>query len=509
MATDLDKYLRSLEPDRELTAEAYEGARDALLHLLRKELQRRGLWERPPRYLGILEERWPGEAIAELVSECYVAIFVDRLGRLKNRTLVEPDVNGLIVLCVRNFVQDRQSGNDPLGHKLYELLGESLERLANAGRLRLIPAGKVLNDTICAFGEGQDGGPETDLELQVRAINDDLWPELIFAQGRARSGLEARLDEHIAELAATAEIFLFRDLIVPLKRDARVRWKEGLAAEVAGWADSATEDGLSDLGDCVRRRIEQEKPKDQEGLRRLWAFLCDYALGSNPSPVAEKAEKSGRPPTALGLEKALGDSRHRIAGFKQALGKMIDQCRSTVSGKVSVRSQVEAGLGRMGHHKQLRSATRRALSTWSAQRAKIDAEPRTPRPGDTWVFPGGSSPLVEWLVVEEVAGGQFLVVAVDDRPGAGSQDVALHPPVSGLASVRCAVDARLDASAFESAQRTGRLADDVLRQVIEKRASLGDRSIAASPMEQEVDDDPAYRRRLAELHRCRDALAEA
>ena len=499
MATELSDYLRSLEPDRELTAEAYEGAREGLRRLLFKELCRRGLWGAPPRYLGVLGEHWPGEAIDELVSECYVAIFVDRLKRLKDRARVGDAVGGLIVCCVRNFVQDRQQRNDPLGYKLYKLVSAGLQRLTDAGKLRLVPGGKVLNDTICAFGAAPDVVREVDLEVQVRALNDDLCLELIVAQGRARSGLEERLDEHLAGLATTAEAFYFRDLIEPLKRDARARWREGVAAEVAGWAALATAHDLDDLRKCVQRRIDQEHPKDREGLHRLWAFLCDYAAGTNPSPVAEKAEKSGRPPTALGLEKVLGDSRHRISGFKKKLGMMIDQCRSTVPGKGSVKSRVEVGFAHMERHNELRNATLRALSSWSAERADIDAAPRSPRPGDTFVFPGSGDQLVEWLVVEEGADGRWLVVAVDDRPGVGSQDVALHPPVSGLASVRCVVEARLHNAAFEPAQRTGMLTDDVLGQVLEKRASVADGSIVASPAEREVDDDPDYLSCMAEL----------
>ncbi len=521
MIIDLSDYLRSLDLG-ELSAEDHEAACEQLRSELVREMRRRGLWGAPPRYLGILAERWHGEAIGELVVDCYVEVFLVRLERLKNQLLVKKDVGGLIVRCVQNFVHQRQKDNDRLGYRLYEIVRKSLQRLAATKRLRLHPGGKVHNGTVCLFASVglPEKIPEVDLGPQVRALNDDLWPQLIMAWGRARTDLNDRLDDHLARLPETGvEAFRFRDLIEPLKRDARRRRSEEVAelAEEMARDDSESERHLRDLRDCMLRRMQEKPPDTREALHKLWSFLYDYALGDNPSPVAEKSEKSGKPPTDLGLAKALGTSRYRIGDLRKALGKMIETCRSAISGKVAVKRSLEAGLRGlpegsdvMEHYEQLRAATREATARWVAGRSEVEDDPRPPRPGDIFVFPVPGDLLVEWLVVEETEDGLLRVVAVDDSPGVGHRDVVLDPDTdAGLASVRCAADVTLAAAAFDPQRRTGSLTGETLDRVRSKRAALVDSSLVPSLADQEIDEDPQYQNRMEELGEVRAALAKS
>src|SRR5215813_11825014 len=75
-------------PDADLFHDAWHGLRAALA----SELKKRGLWQSPPRYLGVCGwERWGSEAtsraqsdaLGELVTDCYEFVFVDRLQSLK------------------------------------------------------------------------------------------------------------------------------------------------------------------------------------------------------------------------------------------------------------------------------------------------------------------------------------------------------------------------------------------------------------------------------------------
>lgn len=501
MSCPLTEYLRCLRPDGELTAEAYEEAREHLRRLLYRELTRRGLWLAPPRYLGIVGERWPGDTLEDLVSECYVAIFIHRLKYLEAALCAEQCVDGLIKSCVRHFVHDRQRHNDPIGYKLYKLVTLSLERLAQRGLLQWAPAGKISNRTVCAFGEIPQKVEATDLQEAIHRLNEDLWPELIVAQGAGRSGLEPRLDHHIAGLKQRAHAFMFRDLIEPLKRDTRTRWAEAVGTELANWAiPDASHDVLHlfDLQDCVRRRIEEEEIDDRLNLYRLWSFLFNYAIGINPSPVAAKAEKSDSPPSALGLEKALGLSRYRITGLKETLAEMIDACRAAVSenGGVSLGPK---GPTRMDTQKDLRAETLRAVAEWAAERSEITSSSRPPAPGDLFALPGDGDLLLSWLAVELRDDGKVLVIPVDTSPDAGSRDVQLRAPVGSPSTVRCGVEARVELETIHSGQRLETLPAEPFARVLDLRKAMANGSVTVTPWQQDIDEDAEYREHLAEL----------
>lgn len=523
MISDLTDYLRSLGAGGEPPGrDDYEAAKELLRAILVREMVRRGLWSAPPSYLGVSgADCWRRELLDELVADAYVEIFLRRLAALQNQLLVRADVGGVIVRCVRQFLHDRQRDNDPLGYKVYEILRDSLSRLLEAGTLRIggadrldgRTAGKarIHNGTVCAFGP--DAGfrqpDRVDFEDRVRLWNDELWPELLTAQGRARTRVHERLDDHLVRLGEIGvESFYFKDLVEPMKRDVRGRWSEelaNLAEEMASSREAEGGPGFRQLRDCVLGKLQKEPAGTRENLRKLWLFLWSYAAGLNPSEVAAKAERAGAAPADLGLARDLGIGRHLIPPLKATLGRLIRACQSAVSSIALVKEPMGErskgpGMNPSGDER-LREATGQAAGRWAAARDEIERDPRPPRPGDLFVLGSDSELLVEWLVVEEdKERGRLLAQPVDDWPEVGSRDVAIRAEDGGaLRRVHCAAELWLEAGVLDLRWRTGQLSAEILDEVRSKRSAIADGSLASALREQEVDDDPGYRRRSQEL----------
>lgn len=525
MISDLTEYVRSLGPAGEPPdSETYEAARELLRSDLVRVMKQRGLWSAPPRYLGVPGGScWTRDHLDDLVSECYAEVFLLRLPALNNQLLVRDNVDGVIRRSVRNFVHDLQKDNDPLGYKVYDVLRGSLMRLHETGTLQVgdpkAEKLRIRNHTVCAFVPGSpvQVSREIDLAERVRLWNDDLWPDLITAQGRARTRMNDQLDTHVAHLAAEGvAAFRFKDVVEPMKSDVRRRWSDELAAlveEMLSRGEPGGGAGFRQLRDCVLEKLAKASSDEEKDLRKLWVFLWTYAAGVNPSDVAAKAERSGSTPAILGLAQELDIPRHRVPVHLETLGRLVRACESAISRKVAVK-EPERGLSRASpifallegldsmdptdRRERLRVATGEAAALWAANRGEIEGDPRPPRPGDLFVLATSGDLLVEWAVVEQDAEAALLVPA-DDSAEVGSRDVAIGHGSGGIATLRCGLAAWLASAALDSGRRTGELAPVVLERMRRKRAAIRDGSLVASLREREADEDPEYRRRLAEL----------
>jgi hypothetical protein len=240
-------FVRSLQgaatPDADLFHDAWHGLRSALVI----ELKRRGLWQSPPSYLGVCGwERWDSEApgasatqrqasaLAELVADCYAFIFVDRLQSLKRQLEEKPDIDGLVLLNIRHFLHERQKEHDPLGFRIFELLQAAVEDAISSGALYLLGGDKkVRNDTLLGFDLAAELAPRRlDFEPIVTRWNDELMPALVTARSRQQTMVVRRLRECLLDLPRHGvQAFRFRDLLNPLKEDARRRWAALLEGE--------------------------------------------------------------------------------------------------------------------------------------------------------------------------------------------------------------------------------------------------------------------------------------
>ncbi len=554
MIRDFTEYVRSLGDGGEPPDMAsYEAARKLLRGTLVREMSRRGLRNAPPSYLGIYGgSRWDEELLEDLVSEAYSFVFVRRCGSLLSHLLKHGNVDGTVLLSVRNFLNDAQQRNDRLGFRIFEMAAAAVATAVACGDLHVLEGPeRIRNDTVLGGSPLSDPTALADIDLgpQVRRWNDELLPGLVTARGKAREEVECRLARYLAELATgEVEVFRFRDLMDPLKRDVRARWRafwEALSGEVAfeegidGMAalvrlvppDAGLEERQSfeQLLACVANKLDglDEKPSTLDYLEKLWLFLSAFAaeaaagelrLGRKGPEAAFSAGTSGgeKPPADLKLSRLLEVPRARIPGLKATLGRFVEECREAVSGKaavIEIRGRV-AGVGsleaspgyaqaegasimdRDSRVEQLRLATGEAAARFLKQREELeDLRGEPPQQGDLFLVTASGEPSVEWLVVEHDsdAAGRWLVVVADDNPLVGSRDLAIDAAAAGgVTTLRCGVHASVEGRALERETRTGRVDEEVLDRVRERRREIAAGARRGALSERQVDDSMAY-----------------
>lgn len=304
-------------PDADLFHDAWHGLRAALVG----EMKKRGLWQSPPCYLGAYGwESWDSEApqgsgraqgaLGELVADCYAFIFVDRLQSLKRQLQEKPDIDGLVLLNIRHFLHERQRAHDPLGFRVFEMLQAAVEEALSSGALYLLAGDKkIRNDTLLGFHpEAELQSPPLDLEPIVLRWNDELMPALVTARTRQQTAVVRRLRECLLELPRRGiEVFRFKDLLDPLKRDARGRWTALQEPALPGSAND-TRQSFEHLTRCVSTSIDgiEADSRTRAQLKTLWEYLWRQQGG-------EGEEAAGNsPPSYRQLGKRLNISRERL-----------------------------------------------------------------------------------------------------------------------------------------------------------------------------------------------------
>lgn len=355
------EHVRSLEPGgKPPSPERVAAVRKALRAVLKSELRRRGLWESPPRYLGVYGwERWEDagspsgdDALEELVAEGYVFIFATRLQRLRAHLEMKENVDGLIFLNIRHFFHERQKEHDPVGSQVFEILQSAVRKSLESGELHVLQGeAGVRNDTVLGFApEADPGSPvPTDLRSLIVRWNSDLLPDLLTARGKRQEEVVQKLRERLPELRREGvEAFRFKDLIDPMKADVRARWAAlhergdgDTAVETSG--DESTLARLvqpdTDVEDrqffkmvvgCVLENLERLEARDKTRayLLNLWSFARLQARDSGE-------DESGRP-SARKVADLLRIPRDRLPQLYDTLGRIVSRCRDANSGKLAV-----------------------------------------------------------------------------------------------------------------------------------------------------------------------------
>jgi hypothetical protein len=345
------RFLQGIEPGRPWEGESFAAVWQALRRLLVSELKRRSLWTLSPAYLGIYgSSSWTDEeALAELTADGFLFVFGERLRSLKVQLHFKPNVEGLILRSVRNFLHEAQKRHDPVGFRVFTVLRGTVRAAVAAGTLHVIAGSPaVRRDTVLAFESGRssaEAAPAAGLGPQVRLWNDDLLPDLITARGWEVPPLMARVEEHLRRLAVQGfPVYRFQDLVDPLRHDVRSRWRalwvgaqgevgfegeeEDLSAVVhlvAPVCSLEERENFRGLLDCLERGVDNlaERSQGKEYLRRLQMFLRNYAADTSGASSGDDE----RLPSHRRLAELLGIPRERLPGLFGTLQKLADACR--------------------------------------------------------------------------------------------------------------------------------------------------------------------------------------
>ena len=419
------EYVRSLSQGEPAPA-LFAALCGELSAALRTELRRRGLWNAPPSYLGILGGgSWDGDALDELRADAHTFVFVDRLRSLRAQLEAnkKANVDGLVRLAVRNFVQERQEKHDPLGTQVYAVLRSAVEEAVEAGELHLLRGGdRIGNDTVLGFERGEAGSdpepPAMDLRALAARWNGRLMPGLVTDRGRHQAEVVRRLRGLLPELRAEgAEVFRFKDLIDPMKADVRARWASAFEHEVG-------ETGLEEGEGGEIRKVRMTPPdlgvEDRQFLRKVIACVLESVARLDVSETTrgylyrlwqfrrvQAEEGADREPSARKLGDLLNVPRERIPDLGRKLDELLESCRAANSGKLAV-TRLQGVLSLAIHE------------------------------GELVLFPETAGHPVEWAVLgwDAEHPGQVLVVPADTNTKAGTADVEATGSVAPL-TLRC------------------------------------------------------------------------
>jgi hypothetical protein len=355
------RFLQNLEPIGPLDREDgdFDEVWTALRRLLVSELKRRSLWSIPPACLGIYGcATWADpEAVEELVADCFVFIFAERFRSLKAQLRNKPNVEGLILRNVRNFLHETQRRHDPVGFRVFTVLRSAVRGALSAGEFQVIAGSPALrHDTVLAFrleASPEEAVQPEELRLHVGAWNDDLLPDLITARGWDVRQVTASLERHFRGLAAEGiRALRFHDLVDALRQDARARWRAVWVHSPEGIPPCLEEDGfaavtrlvelpgederesLHRLLACLERSVEQvaEPPaRSRDYLRRLLLFLKSHAADA---PGERGAPVRGLP-SHRQLAQLLAIPRERLPDLFRTLRDLAEACRRKISGEES------------------------------------------------------------------------------------------------------------------------------------------------------------------------------
>jgi hypothetical protein len=357
-------------PDAELLHAAWDGLQAAL----GGELKRRGLWNSPPCYLGIYGyERWDAEetvgdpmshawcytrpaqsALEELVTDCWAYIFTDRMQGLKLQLEDKGNIDGLVLRNVKNFLHERQREHDPVGFRIFERLKGALVEAVSRQALYVLGGDpRIRNNTVLGFKPAAELRlPAVELGPVVVRWNDELLPGLVTARGRQEAAVLERLEELLLELPRHGvPCFRFKDLVDPLKSDARQRWAAFLASEdTSGTVEHApdqiqvlrhvlpecaveTRESFDHLIRCVSAAIDrlEADPRTRGYLSTLWEYLqhrngqCHPGGGGAGEPAAEETEDGL--PSHRQLSQRLQIPRERIPALFAILKQLVSRYR--------------------------------------------------------------------------------------------------------------------------------------------------------------------------------------
>lgn len=525
------QYVRGLDPNgTPPSKEAFERVWGNLRNLLWRELAKRSLCSKPPRWIGILgQTRWtdPGkgvDALTELTADCYSFVFVHRLKSLVAQASVRVNIDGLIFRNISNFIHDRQRRHDPLGTRIYDLLRSVLSDCVEAGELSGGEAGTIDASTVLRSSQARVETNE-DLSLQdhIQSWADELMPELITTRGRGQRRLEQRLRALIVQLPRTGVVsFSLGDLNRLLRDIVRHRWRSVAEVESADevglepdgervqWvplvpADTSydAKNAFDDLVRCVKKSLTEATAlpgKKEEGIIRhigmIWNLLLAWASerGELESPFGK------RDPSMRRLARVLDLPRDRIAHCMTLLQEMVLECRSGSTTGRGARVGKKPASELTGESYMAESIEDRLrLATGEAMKmaASDQAGSRTGHslvPGQVFALRATADWDIEWIVIDEdpSRANHWYVIAADDNPLLGEGDLEIGDSVRFPFFSRCRQQTSVAAQTLEQGALSRTIASRDLERIRRTVTAIDGGKRDPSPLRRDTSTEPAY-----------------
>ena len=565
MSHDFGDYVRSLEPTGEPSDAALDQLWTALRRRLRRTLQRRGLWDRQPAYLGVTgHTAWttPGtanrrgfpkaeqDALDELTTDFYVEVFVKRLPSLRRYARRGDNLEKIVRLGAGQFIQERQRQNDRLGYRLFQWLRTALAQAVTNRRLYVLAGDvKIRNETVLGFDPAASAEPASEDALAgvVRSWNDALLYDWITARGAAVTGLIDRLEERLPELRrGGVEVVGFKSLVDVFKHDVRARLGALLGDVDVGNSTDPLRPGeerqrIEELSECVQAGLQggggQQRTRDK--LLEVWRFLIAFALTAvDPERVrgasaALMAALQGEDlPSHRELSRLLNIRHDRFPALLARIKDEVERCLETlgrfrpsalgphpgdrhgVPDDIANTDTLGASAGARGSEanlddtRDLRQELKRLTAEAYRRGGSTPSAAVGPEVGALYHLEACPEPGIEWLLVEiEAATGDGLAVPADTLPLLGSSDLAIGSGADiGHLSLRCDFGVWLGSDVLRGERRTTALAVTELDRIQARRHTLATGE-ATKEVASEIDVDPDYRGWRRSLEAARNAVA--
>ncbi len=522
VSQDFRDFVLSIRSTGEPADDALDQLWTELRRRLRLALRRRGLWHRPPSYLGGLgPAAWTlpetadrrglpttdQDALDELTTDFYVEMFVKRLPSLRRYAERGDNLEKVISLGAGQLILERQRQSDRLGYRLFQWLRAALLGAVESRDLYVLAGSvKIGNDTVFGFDRRASAEPRIiagarvdhdALAAVVRRWNDDLVRDWVSARGSAVSALIDRLAGRLPALRrAGIEVFAFKALVDAFKHDVR-----GRLALLLGDVESASVEQdplrprqqrqhMEALSECVEAGIDGGggQRRTREKLLKVWRFLVDFALyGADPALAGHghgaltAALERESLPAHRELSRLLGIRHDRFPALMARLRKEAERCLETderprrrhrrASGKAADTDNLGPSAAARGGEASLHQTRdlRKKLKRLTAEAFRRETPPAPavagPEPGGLYHLEGCPQPGVEWLVVEVEGDGYALVVPADSLLLLGASDLAVADAAAGALSLRCDLGVRLPPEVFRAEDRTALLAAADLEHV--------------------------------------------
>jgi hypothetical protein len=163
---------------------------------LRREMKRRGVSSAHSSLLGHHD-------FDELLIDCFVFAFLDRLCKLQSRLAESGNVDAIIRLNIANFLTERQKKHDPVGYAAFKNVEGAIKKAVGAGIFEATGRrpGRIDNDTtlIATVAESHVArSRRTDLHLVLTRF--DAWRRIVPLAARINHKVQDLLFQCLAQL---------------------------------------------------------------------------------------------------------------------------------------------------------------------------------------------------------------------------------------------------------------------------------------------------------------------